>query len=192
MRHRRELKERAGGIRMVLFDVDGVLTDGGLYYGPAGVEGKRFHAQDGYGIRLAREAGIDVGIVSGRVAAAVTARARELQIDECHQGVADKLTVLEDLRARRGFLPAQLAFMGDDLFDLPLLRAVGLAAAPADARPEVRRAVHLVTVARGGEGAAREFLDLLIGFKDRSPAGGPGGRKDRGSPRQGKRRRTIP
>lgn len=186
------LKERAGGIRMVLFDVDGVLTDGGLYYGPAGVEWKRFHAQDGYGIRLAREAGIDVGIVSGRVAAAVTARARELQIDECHQGVVDKLAVLEDLRARRGFVPAQLAFMGDDLFDLPLLRAVGLAAAPADARPEVRRAVHLVTVARGGEGAAREFLDMLIGLRNRAPAGGPRGRKNRVSPRQGKRRRTIP
>jgi 3-deoxy-D-manno-octulosonate 8-phosphate phosphatase (KDO 8-P phosphatase) len=153
---------RARRIRVVLFDVDGTLTDGGLFYGPGGVEWKRFHAQDGYGIRMAQESGLEVGIVSGRVAEAVTVRARQLGIRECHQGIEDKLALLGDLKRTYRIEAEGFAFMGDDLFDLPLLRAVGLSAAPADARAEVRRAVSVVTRAPGGAGAAREFLDLIL------------------------------
>jgi 3-deoxy-D-manno-octulosonate 8-phosphate phosphatase (KDO 8-P phosphatase) len=183
---RASLAARARKIRLVLFDVDGVLTDGGLFYGPNGVEWKRFHAQDGYGIRRAQEAGLHVGIVSGRVADAVTARARDLGITECHQGIEHKLEVLPDLRRRLGCEAAEVAYMGDDLFDMPLLRAVGLSAAPADARPEVRRMAGVVTRARGGNGAAREFLELLLGHRRAAAVG-----ERRAVPRRdGRARRT--
>ena len=153
---------KARRIRMVLLDVDGVMTDGGIYYTAEGVEMKRFHAQDGLGINRARRLGIPTGIVSGRMAGAVDARARELQIVEVHQGVPDKLSLLAPLAAKYGLSPKEFAFMGDDVIDVPLMNAVGLAGAPANGQAAARDAADVVTRASGGNGAVREFLDIIL------------------------------
>ena len=158
----RNIAARARRIRMVLLDVDGVLTDGGLYYTAEGHEFKRFHAHDGYGIVRGREAGLTFGIISGRTTPIVDARARVLKIEEVIQGMEDKVTALRQIQQRRGFADEECAFIGDDLFDIPLLRTVGLSAAPKNALPAVKRAVHYVTKTAGGEGAAREFIDLIL------------------------------
>jgi len=147
---------------MVLLDVDGVLTDGGLYYTAEGHELKRFHAHDGYGIQRGRDAGLVFGIVSGRSTPIVDARASVLKIEDVVQGAQDKVAALRAIQRRRPFADDEFAFIGDDLFDIPLLKTVGLAAAPPNALAEVRRAVHYVTRARGGEGAVRDFVDLIL------------------------------
>ena len=149
-------------VRLVALDVDGVLTDGGLHYDPEGREQKRFHVADGLGIKLLRRAGLEVAIISGRASPAVAARARELGIAHLHQGVEDKRALLDQLLARLELCPAQVAYMGDDLPDLPVLRVVGFPAAPADARPEVRQAARWVTSAPGGRGAVRELAEHLL------------------------------
>jgi 3-deoxy-D-manno-octulosonate 8-phosphate phosphatase (KDO 8-P phosphatase) len=149
-------------IRLVLLDVDGVMTDGGLYYSADGVELKRFNAQDGYGIVRAREHGLKIGIISGRSSPVVEARARTLEIEELYQGVEDKVSAMEELRRKFSLEDREIAFIGDDLFDLPLLHRVGFSAAPCNARAEVKREVDYVTKAAGGEGAVREFIDLII------------------------------
>jgi 3-deoxy-D-manno-octulosonate 8-phosphate phosphatase (KDO 8-P phosphatase) len=147
---------------MVLLDVDGVLTDGGLYYSAEGQELKRFHAHDGYGIQRGRESGLVFGIISGRTSPIVDVRARVLKIEEVIQGAMDKVAAMREIQGRRNFSDDEFAFIGDDLFDIPLLRAVGLSAAPPNALPEVRRSVHYVTRARGGEGAVRDFIDFIL------------------------------
>jgi 3-deoxy-D-manno-octulosonate 8-phosphate phosphatase (KDO 8-P phosphatase) len=153
---------RARRIRMVLLDVDGVLTDGGLYYTAEGHELKRFHAHDGYGIQRGRESGLSFGIISGRTTPIVDARARVLKIEDVIQGAEDKVVAMREIQRRRGFADEEFAFIGDDLFDIPLLRIVGLSAAPPNALAEVRRSVHYVTRAAGGEGAVRDFIDLIL------------------------------
>ena len=153
---------RARRIRMVLLDVDGVLTDGGLYYTAEGHELKRFHAHDGYGIQRGRESGLTFGIISGRTTPIVDARARVLKIEDVMQGAEDKVAAMREIQRRRGFADEEFAFIGDDLFDIPLLRIVGLSAAPPNALAEVRRSVHYVTRAAGGEGAVRDFIDLIL------------------------------
>jgi 3-deoxy-D-manno-octulosonate 8-phosphate phosphatase (KDO 8-P phosphatase) len=153
---------RARRIRMVLLDVDGVLTDGGLYYTAEGHELKRFHAHDGYGIQRGRESGLSFGIITGRTTPIVEARARVLKIEDVMQGAEDKVAAMRDIQRRRGFSDEEFAFIGDDLFDIPLLRVVGLSAAPPNALAEVRRNVHYVTRAAGGEGAVRDFIDLIL------------------------------
>ena len=163
----RGLGARARRIRMVLLDVDGVLTDGGLYYTAEGHEFKRFHAHDGYGIVRGREAGLTFGIISGRTTPIVDARARVLRIDEVIQGMEDKVTAMRQIQQRRGLADDEFAFIGDDLFDVPLLRTVGLSAAPRNALPAVKRAVHYVTKLGGGEGAVREFIDLILAGRKR-------------------------
>jgi YrbI family 3-deoxy-D-manno-octulosonate 8-phosphate phosphatase len=147
---------------MVLLDVDGVLTDGGLYYTAEGHELKRFHAHDGYGIQRGRESGLSFGIISGRTTPIVDARARVLKIEDVMQGAEDKVAAMREIQRRRGFADEEFAFIGDDLFDIPLLRIVGLSAAPPNALAEVRRSVHYVTRAAGGEGAVRDFIDLIL------------------------------
>ncbi len=142
--------------------MDGVLTDGRLLYGPAGEEVKRFHVRDGFALVAARRAGLDVAVISGRASAAVTRRMAELGVDEVHQGVADKRRCLDALCARLGITPGEVAAMGDDLPDLPLLRAVGLALAPADAAQEVRRVAHWTSRHSGGRGAVREAVEMLL------------------------------
>lgn len=153
-------------IRLVGLDVDGVMTDGGVYIGVVAdhpVEFKRFHTQDGLGVKLLRTAGIAVVLVSGRESQATELRARELEVDELVQDAgARKLPAFEAILARRELAWDQCAFAGDDLADLPLLRRVALPIAVANAVPEVQEAARLVTRAPGGAGAVREVAELLL------------------------------
>ena len=152
----------AARIRLLVLDVDGVLTDGGLHYDPSGERAKRFHVHDGLAMVEARRAGLALAVVSGRSSAAVARRLAELGIAEVHQGVRDKCAVLIKLMARFGLDRAQVAVMGDDLNDLPSMRKAGLALAPRNAVREVRDAAHWVSRRAGGEGAVREALELLL------------------------------
>jgi len=166
-----EIIARARQIKLLLLDCDGVLTDGGLHYtfdGKRVLEGvKVFHIHDGQGLKLAREAGLKLGIISGRVSPALTARARDLQIDYLHQGIDDKLTVYEQIKIAEGRPDDQIAYIGDDLPDLPVMRRVGLAIAVADAVDEIRECAHFVTNKPGGRGAAREAIELILKAQDK-------------------------
>jgi len=153
---------RAGAIRLLVLDVDGVLTDGRLYFGPRGEALKVFDVRDGYGLTALRRAGVEIAVISGRRSPAVTVRCRELKVRHVHQGVADKLAVFERLRARLQLAPEACACVGDDLPDVPLMHAVALPFAVADAHPAVRRAAAVVTRQGGGRGAVREVCDLLL------------------------------
>jgi 3-deoxy-D-manno-octulosonate 8-phosphate phosphatase (KDO 8-P phosphatase) len=153
---------RLRGIRLLILDVDGVLTDGGLYYGPDGEAWKRFDVHDGLALARAATAGFPIAVVSARKSDAVVRRCAELGLHEVHQAVADKLAVYEGLCIRWQCREAEVAAMGDDLTDLPLLRRVGLAIAPADAVVAVRRAAHWVSRAPGGQGAVREVVEALL------------------------------
>lgn len=155
-------EEKARGIRLVLLDVDGVLTDGRLTYQEDGKELKTFHALDGMGIRLAQQAGIEIGVITGRRSGAVEHRCKELGMTEIHQGNWRKLPILEEILARRGLSLEQVAFVGDDLPDLAVLRRVGLAVTVADARPEVLEVADASSERKGGCGAVREILEALI------------------------------
>lgn len=153
-------------IRLVGFDVDGVMTDGGVYIGTVDgrpAELKRFDIQDNVGVKLLRAAGITVVVVSGRRSAATEIRAAELEVDELVQDdLARKLPAFEDLLRRRGVRWEEAAFVGDDLPDLPVLERVGLPVAVMNAIPEVRAVAQFVTEARGGHGAVREFCEELL------------------------------
>jgi len=155
-------RDRARALRLVLSDVDGIMTDGKLIFLPEGGEAKSFHVRDGLGLTLARSVGLRTGIISGRSSPVVERRARELSLDVLRQGVADKGACLEELRAELRLELREIAYMGDDLNDLSLLREVGLSGAPADAPFEVREAALMVTEARGGEGCLREFLEAIL------------------------------
>jgi len=156
------LRERASRIDVILLDADGVLTDGRLYYADGGGEAKAFDARDGHGIRLGQLAGLRFGIVSGRASPALARRAAELDIVELHQRIVDKLARTEEILQRLGVGAERACFVGDDLIDLPVMRRVGLAVAPADAVPETRQAAHYVTERRGGRGAVREVVELVL------------------------------
>ena len=158
-----ELVARAARIRLVLLDVDGVLTDGRLYYGPEGEVLKVFDVRDGHGIVLLRDR-VDFGVISGRPANASEVRLRELRVKHLVFAERDKLAGYARL-AHLGVPDAEVAYMGDDVNDLPLLARVGLSACPADARPEVLEAVHFVCSAPGGRGAVRELCDLVLHAK---------------------------
>lgn len=159
--------KRARRIRFLILDVDGVMTDGGLYYSVDGVELKRFNAQDGYGIVHARECGLGIGIISGRETPIVAARARALGIDDVYQGASDKVVAMKEIQSRYRLADYEIAYIGDDVFDLPLLHIVGFSAAPRNARPEVRRKVDFVTSAAGGDGAVRELIDFILSHRPR-------------------------
>jgi len=146
----------------MLFDVDGVLTDGTLWYGPEGEQLKAFYAHDGHGIRMLAASGVAVALLSGRRSKAVAIRARELGIKRVFQAVDDKLAVFRKI-LKKEKLPAEAAgFMGDELVDLPVLEHCGFACAPPEAPAAVRSRVHYVTEAPAGRGAARELCDLLV------------------------------
>jgi 3-deoxy-D-manno-octulosonate 8-phosphate phosphatase (KDO 8-P phosphatase) len=153
---------KAPRIRLLVLDVDGVLTDGVLVYGASGEEIKRFHVRDGLALQQARRAGVEVAIVSGRASAAVTRRMSELGVVEVHQGVGDKEALLRGLLARLGVSAAETAVMGDDLPDLSLMRMAGIAMAPVDAAPEVRQVADWVSRSAGGHGAVREAVEWLL------------------------------
>ena len=153
---------RGGGMRLALFDVDGVLTDGRLYIGEQGELFKAFHVLDGQGLKLLAQAGITPVVVTGRDSAAVRRRVADLGLAQAHYGVADKLAVAQALLDAQGLGWDELAVIGDDWPDLPLLARAGLAVAPPNGHAEARALAHHVTRAAGGEGAAREFCDLLL------------------------------
>jgi len=154
-------------IRLVLFDVDGVLTDGKILLHADGTESKVFDIKDGTAIVWAKRLGLTIGFLSARVSTATTQRAAQLGITLVHQGVPSKLDTYEEIADGLLLDDEQVAYMGDDILDLPVLSRVGLAAAPADAADDVRARVHWVSRARGGDGAARELIELILRAQDR-------------------------
>ena len=155
----------SAAIRLLVLDADGVLTDGRVYIGPRGEALKVFHVRDGYGIMQLQRAGIRVAVISGRRSPMMAVRCRELGVLHLHQGVQDKLGVFAGLCARLKLTPAACACVGDDVQDLPLMRAAALSFAVADAHREVRRAADIVTRAPGGHGAVREVCDHLLSLR---------------------------
>jgi YrbI family 3-deoxy-D-manno-octulosonate 8-phosphate phosphatase len=161
------IQDRCKRIELILSDVDGVLTDGGLYYDNEGIEIKRFHVRDGMGIQLWQRAGFRFGLLTGRSSHLVKVRAAELNIDLVRQGFEHKLQAAKELIQGLGLSPASVCHIGDDLTDLPVIRHVGLGVAVADAVEEVRQAAHYVTQLPGGQGAVRELVELLLKNKNR-------------------------
>lgn len=155
-------EERAKRVRLLALDVDGVLTDGRLIYGPEGEKTKVFHVHDGLALVAARRAGVKVVIITARSSGAVAIRMSELGVDVLLQGVSDKRVSCEALLSQFGISATEVAYMGDDLPDLPIFRLVGLAIAPANAAPEVKALAHLVTERAGGEGAVREAVCKIL------------------------------
>lgn len=164
------LREKAARIRLVLFDCDGVLTDGGLYVTPQGEEIRRFNVHDGYGITMLQAEGVKVGLLSGKESAVTTARAKYLKLDPVRTGCDDKLKAVEEILDEKGVALEEVAFAGDDLFDIPAMKAVGLALSVPNARPEVKEAADYVTEAPGGQGAAREIAEMIIEARRRKGA----------------------
>jgi 3-deoxy-D-manno-octulosonate 8-phosphate phosphatase (KDO 8-P phosphatase) len=164
-----EVWERAKNIRLLLLDVDGVLTDGQLFFDAKGEALKVFHVRDGHGLKMAMRGGIEVAMLSGRRSDAAFHRARELGISRFYEGLRDKVAVLEELLATLGLTPREVAMVADDLVDLPVLNRVGLAVAVADAVPEVKAAAHWVTSLPGGRGAVRQVTDLLLKARGQWP-----------------------
>ena len=162
MAMRTSLEERMKRIRLIIMDVDGVLTDGGIYMGPDGEAMKRFDIKDGLGIALWRCAGGKTAILTGRSSKIVENRAKELHISVVRQGCTDKRTAYEDLKKEMNFSDEESAYIGDDLIDLPVMRRAGLPVAVADAAPEAKEAALLVTEHAGGHGAIRETAELLL------------------------------
>jgi len=157
-----DLAARAGAVRLAIFDVDGVLTDGTLYIGAQGEAFKAFNILDGHGIKMLQAAGITTAIISGRTSEAVTRRAQELAIAHVVQGSPDKVADFERLSATLGIAPEACAFVGDDIPDLGVMRRCGFAVAVANAADAVKGAAHYVTAAHGGRGAVREFCELVL------------------------------
>jgi 3-deoxy-D-manno-octulosonate 8-phosphate phosphatase (KDO 8-P phosphatase) len=156
------MRERIGGIKLVLFDVDGVLTDGRIYIDNNGVESKAFDVRDGHGLKMLQRAGFRVGLLTGRESRIVDLRARELGIDLVFQGVREKLPVFEKIAGELQLKAEEIAYMGDDLVDLPVLRRAGFSATVADACEAVKPEVDFVSRYNGGRGAVREFCELLL------------------------------
>ena len=154
--------ERAKRVRLMLFDVDGVLTDGRLWYGPAGEALKAFSALDGHGLKMLQQSGVHVALLSGRSSPAVAARAAELGVADALQGIEDKRAAFESLAARLGIAPAEAGYMGDEVVDLPVLRRCGFACAPREAHELVRAHAHYVAGAPAGAGAAREVCEFVM------------------------------
>ena len=182
-------RSRAGRIKLLLFDVDGVLTDGKIFIfpAPAGIEqptqqhaarhggqggfglhtqtmieAKGFHAHDGAAISLARLGGIKTGLITKRISETVALRARDLKLDHVHQGIQDKLTVFEEILRQEGISPSEAGYVGDDVIDLPVMRNCGFAAAVANARDEVKKEAHYVTRHSGGDGALRDAIEYIL------------------------------
>jgi 3-deoxy-D-manno-octulosonate 8-phosphate phosphatase (KDO 8-P phosphatase) len=149
-------------IKLLLLDVDGVMTDGGIYYSNTGDEFKKFNIQDGYGILYLQRTGVKIGIITGRTSAIVTRRAAELGITDVYQNLENKLEAYESIKAKWGLSDSDIAYIGDDVFDLPVLERVGFSAAPSDAVPEVKKRVQYICKRTGGNGAVREVIDLII------------------------------
>ena len=156
------IKEKAAKIKLLVLDVDGVMTDGSIILDNEGNELKRFHVRDGHGIKMIQKAGITVGLITGRKSKVVEMRAEELGIKEVHQKIFKKSAVFEQLLEKYKCKEENAAFMGDDVVDRELLKRAGLTAAPADAEEEIREMADIITQRGGGRGAVREFIDLIL------------------------------
>jgi 3-deoxy-D-manno-octulosonate 8-phosphate phosphatase (KDO 8-P phosphatase) len=157
-----ELLRKLRDIKAFLLDVDGVLTDGKLTYISNGSEAKTFHVQDGQGIKLAQECGIRFGIITGHTSEVITRRAKELDIHDVFQGSLNKINAYEEFKNLHGLADEEIAYMGDDVLDLTVLKKAGLAFAPANAHGSVKMCADYVSKLRGGQGAVREVIDMLL------------------------------
>lgn len=164
------LRARAARVELLLLDVDGVLTDGSLVYSAQGDELKTFNSKDGFGLNLLQQAGVAVGIITARRSGAVARRAADLGLAHVHQGARNKVAVCREIMATAALDWSQVAYMGDDWLDMPLLTRVGLAATVADAVPEMAAHAHFVSQRPGGRGAVRELCDLIIEARGRRDA----------------------
>ena len=165
---RRGARPRFERVGMVIMDVDGVLTDAGMYYAESGDEWKKFNTRDGHGITLLHQAGIKTALVTRERTAIVARRALKLGIAEVHQGILDKLPVVRALLEKHGVAREEACYIGDDLGDLGVMRFIGLAVAVGDALPAIKEVAHLVTRKKGGEGAVREVCDLILAARARA------------------------
>jgi 3-deoxy-D-manno-octulosonate 8-phosphate phosphatase (KDO 8-P phosphatase) len=160
------MKEKASKIKLLLTDCDGVLTDGGVYYGENGEMLKRFNIRDGMGVeRLKNLANVETGIVTGEISPSVKMRAEKLKITELHLGIKDKLSLLASILERKNLQPDEVAYIGDDVNDLEIMQCIGLSACPADAMVFNRNIADYVCENKGGHGAFREFAELIIAAK---------------------------
>lgn len=156
------LQAKFARMKLLAMDVDGVLTDGGMYYSEQGDELKKFNTRDGKGIELLRSAGIKIAFITGEKTQLVERRAAKLKIDELHQGVGDKLAVLRQIMSKYQLSYDEVAYIGDDINDLGILKTVGLAITVADSLPQNQKVAHYITRARGGEGAVREVAGIIL------------------------------
>jgi len=156
------IRKKAAKIKLLLLDVDGVLTDGGILIDDRGVETKQFHVRDGQGISLLKRSGIEVGFITGRTSHVVRRRAKDLGVRLVYQGVANKVGCYEEIKRKHNLKDNEIAYVGDDMIDLPVLRQVGLAVCVADGWPVLFSAVDYTTTERGGRGAVREVAELLL------------------------------
>jgi 3-deoxy-D-manno-octulosonate 8-phosphate phosphatase (KDO 8-P phosphatase) len=168
-RPRKSLAATLKRIRLFATDVDGVLTDAGMYYSESGEELKKFNTRDGMGIKLLQRAGLITAIVTQERTKLVAWRGEKLMIPEVHQGVMDKLSLVREMAARHGLSMDEVAYIGDDINDLATLKAVGFSATPADGMPTVAEAVDYVCVKKGGEGAVREIIEMILKAQQKAP-----------------------
>jgi 3-deoxy-D-manno-octulosonate 8-phosphate phosphatase (KDO 8-P phosphatase) len=157
-----DILDKAAQIKLVVFDVDGVLTDGGLFFGDDGQEYKAFYSRDGLGMKLLQDSGVEIGIITARTSQVVLHRMENLGIKHVYQGRLDKIAAFEDLVSQLKLRNEQTAYVGDDVVDLPVLRRAGLAIATEDAHPLVKQHAHWQTPHRGGRGAARDVCELIM------------------------------
>jgi 3-deoxy-D-manno-octulosonate 8-phosphate phosphatase (KDO 8-P phosphatase) len=157
-----DILEKARQIRLVIFDVDGVLTDGSLFLGDDGQEYKAFHSRDGHGMKMLQSTGVKIGVITGRTSQVVKLRMESLGVAYVFQGQLDKLPAYRQLRAELGLQASQIAYVGDDVVDLPIMCQVGLAIAVQDAHPLVKRHAHWETPNAGGRGAGRDVCELIM------------------------------
>jgi 3-deoxy-D-manno-octulosonate 8-phosphate phosphatase (KDO 8-P phosphatase) len=158
----REIEKKAKKIKMIMMDVDGVLTDGRIILTSRGDELKNFHVQDGQGITRARQAGLVIAFISGRSSEVVSRRAAELKVKEVYQDISEKIKIYSELVKKYGLEYEEVAYIGDDWADIMPLKKAGLSFAPANGVPEVKQVVHYVTQASGGAGAVREVIDIIL------------------------------
>jgi 3-deoxy-D-manno-octulosonate 8-phosphate phosphatase (KDO 8-P phosphatase) len=149
-------------VKLVIFDVDGVLTDGGLFFGDDGQEYKSFNSKDGHGMRMLQKSGVVIGVITGRTSEVVRIRMENLGVEHVYQGKRDKLPAYVELRDKLGLRDEEVAYVGDDVVDLPIMRRVGLAIAVNDAHPFVLQHAHWQTPHRGGRGAARDVCEMVL------------------------------
>lgn len=161
----KDINEKAARVRLLIFDVDGVLTDGSLFVGDDGQEYKAFNSRDGHGIKMLQKYGVEIAIITGRTSQVVEHRMANLGITHIYQGKLEKLPAYEELRKKLGISPEETAYVGDDVVDLPVMRRVGLAIAVQDAHPLVRQHSHWQTPSTGGRGAARDVCEMLMEAK---------------------------